>query len=140
MVIHGGEQRQAVFQPGDVIVRAVAGSDVDAARAGIERNEIRDDHPRGAVKKRMLGERADEFRPWKSVRLRLGFQFPRSGLRKGGNERLGNDERGQLAGLAMAEFLRDVAVLRVDRDAGIGRQGPGRGGPDGHARLSGQRA
>ena len=52
MVVHGRKDRQAVFDAGNIVVRAVAGRDVHLAGAGVEGDEIGKDDARSSIKER----------------------------------------------------------------------------------------
>ena len=60
-VIDGREHAQAVLLAGDIVVRAVARSDVDGSGSGFRGDEIREDDLRGAVEERVFRLGAFEF-------------------------------------------------------------------------------
>ena len=113
----------------DVVVRAVAGGHVDGSGAGVVSDEEGVDDLRGAGQEGMLGFGTSE-----------GFAFELGGGPGGVELEAGTGAEGLDAGVGedelfcAAAFVGEagggVVELRVQGDAEVGRECPGRGGPD----------
>ena len=131
-VIDRRKHGEPVLLAGHVVVRAVAGGDVDRAGAGVGGDEIREDELRRAVEERMPGLEAFEF---------LALAFPdRFREREAGffgerTDEFADDHEG-FDHVVLDEFSDDVGEVRMQRDAEVGRERPRRGGPDDHAGLA----
>ena len=131
LVIDGREHAQAVLLAGHVVVRAVAGGDVDGAGSGFRGDEICEDHLRAAVEERVARLGAFEF---------LAFDFrERFGERESGFFRERFDEfADDHVGFAVGKFPDDVGEFGMQGDAEVGGESPRRGGPDDHGGLAGE--
>ena len=125
-VIDGRENPQAVLLAGDVVVRAVARGDVDCAGACLGGDEIREDDLRGAVEEGVLRCEALQL-----LALEFGDGFTQgvSGLFRKRFKQLADDDEGFLPAV-VGKFPDDVGEFRMEGDAEVRGQRPGRGGPD----------
>ena len=101
----------------------MAGRGVDRAGALFERDVIAEDAERIAIEKRMAEDGAFELRAGKrgdGFRIRSSRSF--SAVTFSSSTRDDVD--------VAADFDRDVFELRMIGDGDVGRDGPGRGGPD----------
>ena len=127
-VIDRGKHREAVLLARRIVVRAVAGSDVDRAGASLGGDEVRQDQLRRAVEKWMPGLEAVEL---------LAFAFlERFGQRIAGffrerTHEFSNDYQ-RFDHIILDEFTDDVGEFWMHGDAEIRRQRPRGGGPDDH--------
>ncbi len=119
---HRGIDVKAVTDAGIEVVRAVAWRRVDGARAGVERHVVSQHAERHPRVERV--QEADplhllplEARDRRAERQARDFRDLRG-------ERFRDDHR------AAAHFVRGIIELRVERDRQVGRNRPGRRGPD----------
>ncbi len=141
VVVHGREHGEAVLAPDDEILVAVAGRDVDAARARFERDELAQDDRPLAVEERVLEFPALQFAAEeRAVVGGIRFADVARGLAKRLRERVGQHERFDLTRVRVAVTLRAITEARVDGDGLVRRERPGGRGPDDDARLARQRA
>ena len=126
-VVDGREDIESIGLSCEVVVRAMAGGDVDLARAFFHGDEIGGDDGNFAIEEGMSGFGAGEFGAGKlaSAGSSGGLSFREEGL----PERVGDDERlGRTIG--ESDRAQGVFFLRVDGNGEVRGERPGRGRPD----------
>lgn len=134
-VVDRREDFEAVGESGLIVIRAVAGGDVDLAGAGFGGDEQGIDHLGGARQERVLGFVTGEV---------LAFELGEGGAEGESvfglefvDERFGNDEF--LGGtFSIGEGADEIIEVGVERDTEVGGKGPGRGGPDDEGGIGGK--
>ena len=129
-VIDGREDFQTVLASGDVVVRAVAGRHVDGAGAGVVGDEEGVDDLRTTREEGMLRLAAIEQAAFELLRRMRGIEHVTGFLLEGLESRGGDDELQGVRLLGVRETAADVVEVRVQGDAEVRGQRPGRGGPD----------
>jgi len=128
LVVHRCIDVEAVDLADLVVLLAVARGDVHAARSRIQRDEGRQDQERLPVV-----ERVPRLEMLHDTALEGGQDLVVLDADLGhdrGDEFVGHDQHA-----VPVRLHRGVIELRVEGDGQVGRDGPGRGGPDDHVRI-----
>ena len=122
-VVHGRVDGQALAAAEVVVVRAVAGRDVDEAGAGVGGDEVGGEEPAGAPAERMLVGERGEFVSGDGA-LDLIAARPAALLRDGFEQRIADE-----IDIPVGHDAR-VEEVGVEGDGEVRGERPGRGGPD----------
>ncbi|MPM45539.1 hypothetical protein SDC9_92227 [bioreactor metagenome] len=130
LIVYGHHHVHAIPAAGFIVVRAKAGSGVDAAGAGVHGDIVRQQQAAGFVKEGML--RQHIFKERAGMRLHDLVFFKAAQLHDLLRQRLCHN-----INLAARGLCQRIALLGVQRDGKVSRQGPDGGGPDNEKQLAG---